>query len=69
MGVTVISVTREQLYRPASFRRLTKTLRLMLGVRPRARCADYAERQHALRARVLGFDPSLSDVSRLIRFG
>lgn len=69
MGVTVISVTRDQLYRPASFRRLAKTLQLMLGVRPRARCADYAERQHALRARVLGYERDMGDISRLIRFG
>lgn len=69
MGVTVIDVTREQLYHPASFRRLVRTLQHVLGVRPRVRCADYAERQRALRARVLGFDSSLGDISRLIRFG
>ncbi len=69
MGVTTVTVTRDQLYRPADFRRLEKTLRRVLGLRSRVRCADYPERQRRLRARALGFDPAMGDVSRLIRFG
>lgn len=69
MGVTMVSVTRDQLYRPGDFQRLVKTLRQVLGLRSRARCADYPARQDRLRAWVLGVDREAGDLSRLIRFG
>lgn len=69
MGVTVVSVTRDQLYHPASFQRLARVLRRVLRVRSRVRCSDYQERQGRLRARVLGYERDMSDIARLIRFG
>lgn len=69
MGVTMVSVTRDQLYRPDDFRRLVKTLRQVLGLRSRVRCADYPTRQDQLRAKVLGIDRAASDLARPICFG
>lgn len=69
IGVTVITVTRDQLFDPALFRRLDQALHRLLHVQRRPRCSDYDKRQRTLRRHVLGLDQPEGSLAHLIRFG
>ncbi|MCI8469861.1 MAG: hypothetical protein HFJ75_10375 [Eggerthellaceae bacterium] len=68
-GVTVVSVTRDQVYRPTRFDELERALRKNLGVRGQARGEAFEDRQRELRRRVLGIGLEEGSPSSLIRFG
>lgn len=69
LGITVVTATRDQIYRPRQFRQLETTLRRQLGVRRQVRCADFERRQEELRRYALGTGLRPGTPEHFVRFG
>ncbi|MCI8468681.1 MAG: hypothetical protein HFJ75_04200 [Eggerthellaceae bacterium] len=69
LGVTTVTVTREQIRRPSDLRRLDETLHRLLGVQRRPRCKDYPDRQRTLQGQLLGTTAEPGTLAHTVRFG